>query len=246
MVVMPPFGPGRLGRYDQSMRRSGAVTRRNLAALRSVYWVVVVSGLVEPMLYLFSIGIGVGKLVGKLPLADGRLVPYAAFVAPSMLAASTMFGALTESTFNFFGKMKYMRLYDGVLATPVQPMEVAFGELLWAMARGAIYGGAFLVVMVLLGLTGPGWALAAFPATLLVKCQLARTPRSGVRARSASRPQKSVLPIDVEVGVLPTGTGSVSVTVVPVVVPVRSRSPMRVLLSFSLTAALPCSYALVA
>jgi len=168
MVVMTAFGPGLLGRYDQSMRRSGAVTRRNLAALRSVYWVVVVSGLVEPMLYLFSIGIGVGKLVGKLPLADGRLVPYATFVAPSMLAASTMFGALTESTFNFFGKMKYMRLYDGVLATPVQPMEVAFGEMLWAMARGAIYGGAFLVVMVLLGLTGPGWALAAFPATLLV------------------------------------------------------------------------------
>jgi lipooligosaccharide transport system permease protein len=168
MVVTTAFGPGLLGRFEESLRRSGAVTRRNLAALRSAYWLVILSGLVEPLLYLFSIGIGVGKLVGSLPLPDGRLVPYATFVAPSMLASSAMFGALSESTFNFFGKMKYMRLYDGVLATPVRPMEVAFGELLWAMARGAIYSATFLVVMVLLGLTGAGWALIAFPATLLV------------------------------------------------------------------------------
>jgi lipooligosaccharide transport system permease protein len=167
-VLVTAFSTGTHGRLDASVRRSGAVTRRNLAALRSAYWLVVISGLVEPFLYLFSIGIGVGKLVGTLPLPDGRQVPYAAFVAPSMLASSAMFGALSESTFNFFGKMKFMRLYDGVLATPVRPMEIAFGELLWAMARGAIYSAVFLVVMVLLGLTGPGWALAAYPATLLV------------------------------------------------------------------------------
>jgi lipooligosaccharide transport system permease protein len=168
MVATTLFGAGILGRFDGSARRSTAVTARNLTALRSVYWVVVLSGVVEPMLYLFSIGVGVGTLVGRLPLSDGRMVPYATFVAPAMLASSAMFGALTESTFNFFGKMKYMRLYDGVLATPVRPMEVAFGELLWAMARGAIYSGAFLAVMVALRLTTLGWALATFPATLLV------------------------------------------------------------------------------
>jgi lipooligosaccharide transport system permease protein len=167
-MLATAFAPAVLRRLDGSIRRSGAVTLRNIAALRSAYWLVIISGLAEPMLYLFSIGIGVGKLVGRLPLTDGRLVPYAVFVAPAMLAASAMLGALSESTFNFFGKMKYMRLYDGVLATPVRPMEVAFGELLWAMARGAIYSASFLVVMVVLGLTGAGWALLAFPATLLV------------------------------------------------------------------------------
>ncbi len=168
MVVATSFGPGLLGRVDASARRSGAVTRRNVAALRSAYWIVVVSGFLEPLLYLFSMGVGVGRLVGSLPLPDGRLVPYAQFVAPAMLASSAMSGALSESTFNFFGKMKYMRLYDGVLATPVRPMEVAFGELVWAMARGALYSAAFLTVMVAMGLTRPLWALAAFPATLLV------------------------------------------------------------------------------
>src|SRR3954449_5533331 len=99
------------GRLDASAKRSGAVTRRNIAALPSGYWLVVVSGFFEPLLYLLSIGVGVGSLVGMLPLPDGRLVGYAAFVAPSMLASSAMSGALAESTMNFFGKMKFMKLY---------------------------------------------------------------------------------------------------------------------------------------
>lgn len=167
-MLATAYGTGIYGRIDGSVRRSGAVTRRNLVALRSAYWLVIISGLVEPLFYLFSIGIGVGKLVGTLPLPDGRSVPYAVYVAPAMLASSAMFGALSESTFNFFGKMKYMRLYDGILATPVRPIEAAFGELLWAMARGAVYSAVFLGVMVALGLTGAGWAVLAFPATLLV------------------------------------------------------------------------------
>jgi len=64
--------------------------------------------------------------------------------------------------------MKYMRLYDAVLATPVQPFEVALGELLWALVRGSIYSIAFLGLMVAMGLTSAGGALAAFPATILV------------------------------------------------------------------------------
>jgi lipooligosaccharide transport system permease protein len=168
MVVATSYGPGVLHRMGSSARRAGSVTARNLAALRSAYWIVVLSGLVEPLLYLYSIGIGVGRLVGSLPLPDGRLVPYAAYVAPAMLASSAMSGALAESTFNFFGKMRYMKLYDGILATPVQPMELASGELLWAMARGAVYSAAFLGVMVAMGLARPVWALAALPAALLV------------------------------------------------------------------------------
>ncbi len=156
------------GRIDASASRAGSVTSRNIAALRSAYWLVVISGFFEPLLYLLSIGVGVGKLVGDLPLPDGRLVSYAQFVAPSMLAASAMSGALSESTFNFFGKMKYLKLYDAVLATPVRPMEIAFGELTWAMVRGSLYSVAFLAIMVLMHLTTVGWALVAFPATLLV------------------------------------------------------------------------------
>jgi lipooligosaccharide transport system permease protein len=156
-------------RVEQRWARSLAVAGRNAAAARHVaYWWVLFSGFFEPLLYLLSIGIGVGALVGDFTLADGRVVAYAAFVAPAMLAASAMQGALAESTFNFFGKMKYMRLYDAVIATPIAPIEIAIGELMWAMLRGAVYSAAFLAIMVWMELTTVWWALLAFPATMLV------------------------------------------------------------------------------
>jgi lipooligosaccharide transport system permease protein len=156
-------------RVERHWANAFAVANRNATAARHFgYWWVLVSGFFEPLLYLLSIGIGVGALVGDFRLADGRIVSYAAFVAPAMLAASAMNGALAESTFNFFGKMKYMRLYDAVVATPVTPIDVAVGELLWAMLRGAVYSAAFLAIMTWMDLTTFWWALAAFPATMAV------------------------------------------------------------------------------
>ncbi len=167
-MVVTAFSPGVYVRLDAAMRRSGAVTARNVTALRSAYWLLLLSGFFEPLLYLLSIGIGLGKLVGRIPVGGGETVPYRTFMAPAMLASSAMTGALAESTFNFFGKMKYQKTFDAVLATPVRPMEIAFGELWWAMFRGALYSGAFLVIMVFMHLTTAAWAVLAFPATLLV------------------------------------------------------------------------------
>ena len=154
--------------FEGTGRRAASVTERNIACLRSMYWVVMISGFVEPVLYLFSIGIGVGGLIGDLRLPDGRLVGYAEFVAPAMLASAAMTGALSETTFNFSGKMKFMRLYEGMLATPIRPIEIALGELAWAMVRGVLYSAAFLIIMVVLDLTSPPRALAMLPATVLV------------------------------------------------------------------------------
>ncbi|MFU8872906.1 ABC transporter permease [Micromonospora sp. SL4-19] len=158
----------RLVSFEGAPRRAASVAERNLTALRSAYWLVLLSGFLEPVLYLFSIGIGVGALVGDLTLPGGQVVAYAAFVAPAMLASSAMSGALSETTFNFFGKMKFMKLYDGVIATPVQPFEIALGELAWAMIRGSLYSAAFLVIMVAMDLTSAGRAIIAFPAAVLV------------------------------------------------------------------------------
>src|SRR5690606_16628586 len=79
-----------------------------------------------------------------------------------------MNGALSEATYNYFAKMKWAKLYDAMVATPLRPFEIAVGELGWALMRGSMYSVAFLGIMVVLDLTTAGWAVLAFFASLLV------------------------------------------------------------------------------
>ena len=78
------------------------------------------TGLFEPVLYLLSIGIGVGGLVGKVPGPGGEPIAYDQFVAPGLMAAAAMNGAVLDTTFNFFFKFKYAHTYDAMLATPLE------------------------------------------------------------------------------------------------------------------------------
>jgi lipooligosaccharide transport system permease protein len=139
---------------------------RNLTASRRG-WLVLVSGFFEPVFYLFSLGIGLGALVVNVPV-DGRPVPYPVFVAPALLAASAMNGAVFDSTLNVFFKLKYIKLYDAVLATPLGPRDVAVGEISWAQLRGGAYAAMFIVVMLFAGVLSSWWALLALPAALAV------------------------------------------------------------------------------
>lgn len=131
-------------------------------------WKIVFSGFFEPVFYLFAVGVGVGALVGDVTLPGGAQVPYAAFVAPAMMAASAMNGAVIETSFNIFFKLRYQKVYDGVLTTPMQPSDIAIGEIGWALLRGVLYSTAFIIVMFAMGLAESLWALAAIPAATLV------------------------------------------------------------------------------
>jgi lipooligosaccharide transport system permease protein len=130
-------------------------------------WLVLVSGFLEPVFYLFSIGVGVSKLVGDVTLPGGEVVTYTAFVAPAMLAASAMNGAIIDATFSLFFKLKYNKLYDAVLATPVTPVDVAIGEITWALMRGSLYSISFVGVMLVMGLISSWWAVLTIPAVVL-------------------------------------------------------------------------------
>jgi lipooligosaccharide transport system permease protein len=142
------------------------VVVRNYVVYRSA-WKVFLTGFLEPVFYLLSIGVGVGKLIQSFEF-NGHTIPYAEFVAPGMLAASAFNGALLDSTFNVFFKLRYEKLYDQMLATPLTTHDIARGEIVWSQLRGASYSAAFLVVMWALGLVHSWWALAALPATILI------------------------------------------------------------------------------
>jgi lipooligosaccharide transport system permease protein len=143
------------------------VIERNVFAYRRL-WGIFLTGFAEPLFYLASIGIGVGALVGTVEGPGGQLVPYDQFVAPGLLAAAAMNGAVFDTTFNFFFKYKYAKTFDAMLSTPLGPTDIARGEMGWAMIRGSIYSAAFLGFMVILGLVSSPWAVLCLPAAMLI------------------------------------------------------------------------------
>jgi lipooligosaccharide transport system permease protein len=131
-------------------------------------WMVLVSGVFEPLFYLLSIGVGLGKLVGTVAGPGGHPVGFASFVAPALLATSAMNGAILDSTFNVFFRLKYAKFYDAALATPMRPGDIALGEIGWALIRGGLYAIAFMMVMLAMGLVHSAWAVADVPVALLI------------------------------------------------------------------------------
>lgn len=159
----------RSGRPDSGIRagRARTLIERNALALRTSNAISFLTGFIEPVIFLLAFGYGVGALVGSVTV-DGLELPYAVYVAPALLAASAMNGAIFDSTFNVFFKMHYLRVYQAMTSTSLGPLDVALGEIGWAMIRGASYSVGFLVVVWAFGLTVSWWALALIPAAMLI------------------------------------------------------------------------------
>jgi lipooligosaccharide transport system permease protein len=147
--------------------RAGRLLERNLFVYRRG-WTVIVSGFFEPLFYLVGIGFGLGALIGTVEGPGGVVLSYAAFVAPALLASSSMNGALYDSTFNIFFKLKYAKTYDAILSTPLGVGDVAIGEVAWALIRGSLYAIGFLAVVLVLGLASSPLVVLALPAAMLI------------------------------------------------------------------------------
>jgi lipooligosaccharide transport system permease protein len=146
-------------------RRSLRVFERNFMVYRS-QWLMLVSGFFEPLFYLLSIGLGLNALVGPMHI-DGQVISYARFVAPGMLATSAMNGAVIDSIFNTFFRLKISHSYDAILSTPLDVTDVALGEVWWALARATLYAASFIICMAALGDAGSPWVILCWPAAIL-------------------------------------------------------------------------------
>jgi lipooligosaccharide transport system permease protein len=146
------------------LRRTGTLVERNALIYRRSL-TPVLSSIVEPVLYLLSIGFGVGALVGSV---HGIEVPYAAFVAPGILATTAMNAAFNQTSFGIFMRVKNERIYDAIVPTPLSVADIAIGEVASAVLSGVLASIGFVAVMLVLGLVvSPGIVVAMFGALLV-------------------------------------------------------------------------------
>jgi lipooligosaccharide transport system permease protein len=143
-----------------------AVWRRNAAMYKRTWKWNILPNFFEPVLYLFSIGIGVGAYISEIGGTS-----YIAFLAPGLVCVAAMNGASFEVTYNIYVRLVFEKTYDAMLTTPIEPDDVLAGEVLWAVTRSCIYGGCFFVVLMLFGLAplpSSLWVIFVIPITGLL------------------------------------------------------------------------------
>jgi lipooligosaccharide transport system permease protein len=159
LVARLPFSGGR--RNVRGLR----IVERNAMVYRRT-WLILFSGFFEPLFYLVFFVYPLGDLIGDIAL-EGETLEYASFVAPALLAASAMNGAFYDAT-NVFWKLRYGKVYDAMLSTPISPGDVAVGETLWAVVRSLLYSAAFLNIILVLGLVDSWWGILILPACFVI------------------------------------------------------------------------------
>jgi lipooligosaccharide transport system permease protein len=147
--------------------RAHVLLERQVMIYRHI-WYLLLAEIFEPVLYLLSIGVGIGVLVGNVSGLGSHPVRYAAFVAPALLATAAMNGAMNETTFLMYAKLKLDHTYESMLSAPISVRDIALGEVGWALLRGSLVSTAFLVVVAATGLVSSPWAILGPAAAALI------------------------------------------------------------------------------
>jgi len=156
------------GRRVISLKGAWHVWERNLRVYRYRWMYSILPNFFEPVFYLLGLGVGLGAYVSAGGTFEGG---YVAFIAPGLVAASAMNGAVFETTYNVFVKLTFGRIYDAMVATRINMEDVALGEILWAMTRSLLYGGIFLLITLFFGVpVTPYLLLAPFALVLIGFC----------------------------------------------------------------------------
>ena len=141
-----------------NLKRAFRVWQRHATVYTKLYKSSVALNFVEPMLYLVALGYGLGAFV-----RDINGVPYMNFIAPGIVASSSMFAAASECTYGTYIRMTFQKTFDAVLATPVNVNDLVAGELMWGATKSMLYGTIVTAVISAFGLVSSAKILLVIP-----------------------------------------------------------------------------------
>jgi lipooligosaccharide transport system permease protein len=141
-----------------NIKNAFRVWQRHFAVYRKLYKSSIVFNFVEPVLYLVALGFGLGAFVKEV---SG--MPYMNFIAPGLIASSSMFATASECTYGTYIRMTYQKTFDAILATPVSINDLIAGELMWGATKSMFYGTIIAIVISLFGLTDSPMIILVVP-----------------------------------------------------------------------------------
>jgi lipooligosaccharide transport system permease protein len=140
------------------LKKAFRVWQRNFTVYTKLYKSSIALNFAEPVLYLAALGLGLGAFVKEI---NG--VPYINFIAPGIIASSSMFAATYECTYGTYVRMTYQKTFDAILATPVNIDDLVAGELMWGATKSMLYGTIIMIVISIFGLVDSPLIMLAIP-----------------------------------------------------------------------------------
>ena len=134
--------------------RAFYVWYRNVLSYQRYVWSTFIASFGEPLLYLISMGLGMGSYMG---LINGQ--SYLQFIAPGLVVSSCMSAATYECCFSAFSRMHIEKIYDSQLITPISVGDIVTGEILWGITRSMLSGFVLCIILAAFGLIHSPWAL---------------------------------------------------------------------------------------
>ena len=120
-----------------------------------------------PVLFLTAMGLGLGGYVDQNPDPTLAGLTYLQFLAPGLLAATVMQSGSFEAAFPILGGLQWNKIFHAMFATPIRPVDVTVGNILWIALRLTLVAVVFAVVIVAFGASRSPLIVLAIPAAVL-------------------------------------------------------------------------------
>lgn len=127
--------------------------------------IIIFVAIANPVLYLISIGIGVGSLIDGNSPVDG--VNYLTFLAPALLASAAIQGMLDEVIFPTFQGFKWYKNFFAMNATPLTGRDIAGGVFFSALIRTVFTVSVYTITLYFFGALKSSKALLVVPTAIL-------------------------------------------------------------------------------
>ena len=172
-----------------------------LVKYRRIWRGSLATSVLTPLAFLGSLGLGVGQVIDRNTGGGGSLggIPYLAFLAPGLLAATAMQLAAGESLWPVQGGFSWRRFFHASAATPLRPTDIYLGWMIWVTVRLLVSAAAFVAVAAALGAARSPAAVLAVPAAALTGLAFA----APLTAFAATRQQDTSFPLIMRFGVMP-------------------------------------------
>jgi lipooligosaccharide transport system permease protein len=146
---------------------AGRVFEHRFLSYRKTFRASIFTSFLSPVLFLTAMGLGLGAYVSPESSAALGGVPYLVFLAPGLLAATSMQAASFEATFPIMGGLVWSKTFHAMYATPISPRDIALGNMAWMVARLTLICSIFTLVIVLFGAAESPLIVLAIPAAVL-------------------------------------------------------------------------------